>query len=173
MLIETLTKGTKVLEIHSDEDAENPRSFENTGTMVCFHKRYSLGDRHNLSSDEALRLSKKKGYTSLPLYLYDHSGLTISTTPFSCPWDSGLLGFIWVKNKDACSKHGWAKLTRTRREEIIKTLEAEVRLYDTYLRGDTFRFDTYEDGVLKDSCGGFYGTDHKESGLLEAACWED
>ena len=25
----------------------------------------------------------------LPLYLYDHGGLTMNTSAFSCPWDSG------------------------------------------------------------------------------------
>jgi hypothetical protein len=30
------------------------------------------------------------------LYLYDHSGITISTSPFSCGWDSGQVGFIYL-----------------------------------------------------------------------------
>jgi len=32
----------------------------------------------------------------MDIYLYDHSSITISTTPFSCPWDSGKVGYIYV-----------------------------------------------------------------------------
>lgn len=32
----------------------------------------------------------------LPLFLYDHSGITMSTGPFHCPWDSGQVGFIYM-----------------------------------------------------------------------------
>lgn len=32
------------LEIFQDLEPVNPREFETLGTMVCFHKRYELGD---------------------------------------------------------------------------------------------------------------------------------
>ena len=35
----------------------------------------------------------------LPLYLYDHSGISMKTTPFSCQWDSGQVGWIYVEKK--------------------------------------------------------------------------
>jgi len=40
------------LKIEQDEDAEDPREFDNLGIMVCFHKRYNLGDKTDLSSDQ-------------------------------------------------------------------------------------------------------------------------
>jgi hypothetical protein len=33
-------------------------------------------------------------YVVLPVYIYDHSGITLNTTGFSCPWDSGQVGWI-------------------------------------------------------------------------------
>ena len=33
------------LKIVQDTDPESPRTWDNLGTMVCFHKRYELGDK--------------------------------------------------------------------------------------------------------------------------------
>ena len=38
----------------------------------------------------------KENLVYLPVYLYDHSGLVLQTTPFSCPWDSGHVGIIYT-----------------------------------------------------------------------------
>ena len=32
----------KVLEIYFDSSPQNPRNWDNLGTMVCLHRRYSL-----------------------------------------------------------------------------------------------------------------------------------
>ena len=38
-----------------DSDPVNPRvEWDNFGTMVCFHSRYALGDKHNYSNAEEL-----------------------------------------------------------------------------------------------------------------------
>ena len=74
-------------------DDFNPRDNDNLGVMVCFHKRYRLGDSHDYSVNEfnswdELRSRLEKDYPGgviLNLYLYDHGGITISTEPFSCP----------------------------------------------------------------------------------------
>ena len=40
------------------------------------------------------------GMVILPLYLYDHSGITMNTCGFSCPWDSGqVLSLIHISGK--------------------------------------------------------------------------
>lgn len=41
----------------------------------------------------------------LPLYLYDHGGITMNTGGFSDPWDSGQVGFIFV-SKEKIKKRG-------------------------------------------------------------------
>ena len=92
------------LEIEQDSSPDSPRTWDNLGTMVCFHKRYNLGDKTDYrSSDYDSWDELKQGIIEnegevviLPLFLYDHSGITISTTPFSCNWDSGQVGFIFV-----------------------------------------------------------------------------
>ena len=80
--------------IEHDETAESPREWDNLGVMAAFHGRYSLGDtnhgfRHTDYSGwnemKADIIRKNPGCVILPLYLYDHSGITMNTTGFSCP----------------------------------------------------------------------------------------
>jgi len=110
----------------------------------------------------------------LPLYLYDHSGITISTKPFSCPWDSGQVGFIYVEKKKVKEEWGWKRLTPDRIKKIERFLKAEVEVYDQYLRGDVYGFEceykypfSLEHEDFFDSCWGFYGSDWDENGLRE------
>jgi len=70
----------------------------------------------------------------LPLYLYDHSGITMSTTSFSCGWDSGQVGYIYL------TKEKWDKEVDRDfvQEECAKYLTAEVETYDQYLTGQVY-----------------------------------
>ena len=108
----------------------------------------------------------------MPLYLYDHSGITIATTPFSCSWDSGKIGFIYITKEKARKEYGWKVMTKKRVEQIENYLQGEVETYDQFLRGEVYRYEVYEGEEMIDSCGGFFGSDHKESGLYESAGWE-
>ena len=158
------------LKIVQDTDPESPRTWDNLGTMVCFHKRYELGDKTDYRSEdydswEELKegIIKNEGeVVILPLYLYDHSGITISTSSFSCRWDSGQVGFIFI-SKYKIKKEG---IDETKVEEYLK---GEVETYDQYLTGDVYSYSLYEietcslgheHKVLLESCGGFYGEEH-------------
>jgi len=159
-----------MIEIEQDEFSDSPREWDNLGTMVCFHSRYNLGDKHSMSIEEAKEFSKRKDIFVLPLYLYDHSGLVMDTARFSCPWDSGQVGFIYV-TKEAVKKE-WkvAKISGTLKMRIESILRAEVQTYSDYLGGNVYHYHvTNKDGEFCDSCGGFYGYDHEKSGLLEYA----
>jgi hypothetical protein len=88
-----------VIIIEQDEEPINPRiENDNFARMLCFHKDYRLGDgkrfddfgfnRSDYNSWDEMEdaiIKQEKPAVILPLYLYDHSGITISTTPFSCP----------------------------------------------------------------------------------------
>ena len=55
--------------------------------------------------DEILEILKQK-FVILPLYLFDHSGITMNTTGFNCRWDSGVVGWVYA-NHDECEKGIW------------------------------------------------------------------
>lgn len=90
----------------------------------------------------------------LPIYAYEHGGITISHGSFSCQWDSGQLGWHYVAKKALESEFGGDE------EKAKKCLEAELEIYDNYLQGNVWGF-TIEDeeGDDVDSCWGFYGDD--------------
>ena len=84
--------------IVEDECPLNPRKdWDNLGHMICWHSRYDLGDEHNYSVEEfreqLLQWDKNREVEYLPLYIYDHSGITMSTVGFSDTWDSGQVGW--------------------------------------------------------------------------------
>lgn len=182
IFVGTTAKVVHRLKIMHDDSPESPREWDNLGTMYCEHRRYTLGDEKaddiRVEDEDTGEVSMPdKGYTILPLYLYDHGGITMSTGRFSCPWDSGCVGYIYVSDKDAKENYGWKIITKKRREIIAKHLKAEVETYDQYLRGDVYgfwfeSFAVYDDGREEslddsDSCWGFYGSDPAENGIAE------
>jgi hypothetical protein len=169
--VETIEYKNYTIEIIQDDFAENPReSHEELGLMICFHSKYNLGDKHDHSKEDLKAMIKSGEYIYLPLYLYDHSGITMNTTGFSCPWDSGQVGYILASKKKIRQEYGWKKLTKERIERIKTYLKGEVETYDHYLKGDVYGYsikDENDDEI--DSCWGYYGYDHEASGLLPAA----
>ena len=107
-------------------------------------------------------------YIIMSLYLYDHSGITMSTTPFACGFDSGRVGFIWISLEQVRQDYGVQRISKKLRAKVIDILKSEVETYDMYLRGDVYRY-TFTDpsGSELDSCGGFYGDDLKTNGMSD------
>ena len=103
-----------------------------------------------LISDEEVIGLAEKDYYILPLFLYDHSGITMSTGCFSCPWDSGQVGWIYISIEKA-AQEGWKTP-----EQAYKAMESEVEEYDHYLTGQCYGYVVEDaDGEEIDSCWGF------------------
>jgi hypothetical protein len=144
--------------------------------MICNHRKYDLGDKHiinfkNINSWAELEKQIRRSYNvavMLPLYLYDHSGITMNTTGFSCPWDSGKVGYIIATKEMIRAEYGIKRINKGLLEKIEQYLIGEVKIYDQYISGDVYNF-LIEDmnGNHIDSCGGFYGSDIKTNGMLE------
>lgn len=150
--------------------------------------------RGELSKDREALIQRKveKYYVILPLYLYEHSGMTMNTSGFSCPWDSGQVGFIYVSRKAAKAEYGYPELkepgwSAAMEQRCIEALKSEVKVYDQFLQGDVYGFVVeklvyeFEQPVIEevdpedddlpwkdaDSCWGFFGDDVEESGMIE------
>ncbi|MDX1372758.1 MAG: hypothetical protein R3321_09830 [Nitrososphaeraceae archaeon] len=176
MLQDTLKLRNKTVEIFNDEyDDQSPREWDNLGIMAFFHGRYNLGDNHDfVSPDDLLEFMKEENPISLPVYMYDHSGIGLSTDnsryPYNCPWDSGMLGYIYVERDTIRSEYGWKNLTQDRIDKIKSYLEGEVETYNFFVQGRTYYFVATCDLCGEtDSCGGFYGEDWHENGLVAHA----
>ena len=116
-----------------------------------------------VSDDEVMGLVEK-AYYILPLFLYDHSGITMSTGSFSCPWDSGQVGWIYISIEKAASE-GWKTP-----EQAYKAMQAEVEEYDHYLTGQCYGYVVEDaEGEIIDSCWGFLGDSDYVRGEMRAA----
>lgn len=155
-IVETKTVGTKTMRVVVDPAPLNPRvGYDCATTMWCWHGRYTLGDEADRPSEpmtdaqiRALMRRRKDPVVAIkPVYMCDHSGLTISTTPFSCIWDSGQIGWVFITRSQSAEWGG----------DLDKAIEAEVSSYDHYLRGDCYGYEVIESGEVVDSCWGYLG----------------
>lgn len=173
--------------------------YDHPGTILCCdHRRYDLGDR-DAHGDVARLIRASRDYrpgweesagpclnftdgpdlwlavqrcrdiVALPCYLYDHSGITMSTAPFSCPWDSGQVGFICMGRSailELFENSPKGRLTRGLRERALQLLRAEVEEYDQFLTGDVWGYvvDRSDGTDLTDgddhACWGLFGSAH-------------
>lgn len=134
--------------------------------MICFHRRHCLGDKHDLHQDDYRSwievkehlIKEFKALIILPLYLYDHSGLTMRTYPFSCRWDSGQVGWIYITRERIKAEYSVKRMTKKFIERISGYLIEEVKTYDQWLTGDVYGYVIEDDNeIQQDSCWGFYG----------------
>lgn len=168
----TTTDGRKLrLVIEQDEFPEDPRSWDNLGTMLCCNQYYQLGDC-NSNRDTELQLAeicRKYGKSDeeidemtfaeevrfildqddvcgLPLYITDHSGISMQTYRFDA-WDSSFVGLIFVEKDfylaQTCLKdeEGW-------KEKAKETLKSEIEIYSDFLEGNVYMWTLYEPTVV-------------------------
>lgn len=184
---------------------DDPRSWDNMTKIICFHNRYNLGDTFNKYNSSAFdswqELSEQlhKDYNIaaiLPIYMLDHSGITISTGSFDCKWDSGQIGFIFITKETIIENFGGKNLTLKMQQKAVEICESDIEIYNQYLNNDVYRFriideveylkvplanfddkgimildpSNYET-IIEDneiaSCGGFYGDNWFENGMSD------
>ena len=156
------------IKIIADDVSESPREWDNLGTMVCLHGRYKLGDRHDFTPESIQHFAARPDVVALPLYLYDHSGISISTQSFigraqHAEWDSGQVGFIFVTHAELREAWGKPRTSNLDRLTALDVLKGEVETYDQFLRGEIYGYQVEDpDGEEVESCWGFYGTDYTE-----------
>jgi len=112
----------------------------------------------------------------LPLWLYDHSGITMScgtrTYPYNDEWDSGQVGWIVTLKKTILENFPLAE--ETWQEKADEIMRSNVEEYDRYLTGDVYGYTLYESDSAEedqeweeiDSCWGFFGSDILENGIV-------
>lgn len=188
MLVNKFETENNVLEIMYDECADSPRSWDNLGTIVAWHSRYSLSEEDysdyrafleentyqyfetdeglENASDERLMDLFKKDHIILPVYMYEHSGVVLNTHGFSCPWDSGQVGFIYVSKEKVRSEYGVKRITKKLLEKVEGVLASEIEVYSDYVDGNVYGYVLKDkEGNDVDSCWGFIGSDFKMNGM--------
>lgn len=191
MIAETIEKDGYKANIHYDEDPScaDPRDMDNLGFFYAWHPDYQLGDdqfdRSEFESMGAVfkHLMAEGAAVIIPLYLYDHSGLTISggtvwekgnkklgpeaynavdKMPFdSAGWDTTMIGFAAVMPEGI-------KMCGTSKEDFVRVLQSEIEEYDRYLRGEVYWIEVIDpNGEEQDCCHGFLGDEYAKEAAKE------
>jgi hypothetical protein len=104
--------------------------------------------------DDIILKELSEDHVFLPLYLLDHSGLSMSTTSFGDPWDSGQVGWIYASKATVIEEYGeWSEETIAKVKEFMK---GEVSTYDDYLRGENYIYDIIDDSTGEVIDGGVW-----------------
>lgn len=171
--LETIKHEGCTIELHYDQDPFDPRrEFDHFAHMICFHRNYELGDKHDLSIEEAQEIIARKDVLWLPIYAYDHSGISISTSrtyPYDDPWDSGQLGIIYCTKEQIRAEWKVKRVSAKKREWAYERMQSEVDEYNAYLTGQVFGFVIKVGDTMLDSCWGFYDSDYALEGAKAQA----
>lgn len=174
-----------VLYVEHCDAHESPREWCNVSTLIFFGNYSHLGDKHDFRSDDydsweemEQAICRKLNVKHIQkVYGYSHSGLSISLEPFSCRWDSGVLGFAVVTAENVTETQGGKYATKDKVANCVRQLENEIETLNQYVSGEVYGFrlvklntceccDNVEEEEI-DSCWGFYGSDIEENGILE------
>lgn len=199
-LLETIEYKGFNIKVYPDECAESPREWGSSFTIAakCEYRidnetiddpidylfyqmsfseeqkdwwlqRHNYNYNHELLNELLTQFSRT--HIWLNVYMYEHGNVAFSCNSFSCRWDSGQVGWIYISKEDARKEWGWDRITNERLNDVYKWMEGEVEVYSQYASGSVYYYDIENSNEedIGECCGGFYGYDHEESGLLEYA----
>ena len=178
--IQECTKRNEKLQIVQDDICEDPRNWDNLTIIATLEQNHStIGDFQFKSSDELNEFVKdQEGIYSMPLYIYDLSGISLYCGndtipyPFNDQWDAGCIGMVFTTKKRL------EGMEKTPRSKIIDLMKSELETYSHYLNGNVYGYRLLKWSQCKscdqeldqevDSCYGFYGYDFDKNGLYDA-----
>jgi hypothetical protein len=147
------------IKVFIDEDPTNPRKdFDHLGKILYVSLQHELGDE-KVNQEVIEDILQRDDIIALPVYAYIHSGVALSTTPFSCRWDSGQSGIIYCELPTAQDEY--PELSEDElKNQIFEIFKAEVEEYSKYLSGEVYGFVITEPtGINEHFCCGFYSLD--------------
>lgn len=178
--VSEIDSGYLVKYLTPDDMPVNPREeYTNNGKIIHWHKRWSSFGEIDISKNGRFTNKKdledwiKKEYNAfvlVPIFMYDHSGVAIRTYPFTCPFDSGQVGYIFATKEEV--KNTFKSTGKKAQEKYIKLLVDEIETYNQYLANDVYclvqeTYDNDKNPINYDTVGGFFGLDYAIQGLKE------
>jgi hypothetical protein len=181
----TIEQEVNKLQIEYDEDADNPREWNNIGIFLS----KSLPDDRTVNyldrpsnavscelawevimntevvdsvSQHAQDIAKELGdVIVIPVYKYEHSGVEVFIENGTmCRFDTGVTGFYIVSKTDMADEN-------LSLEDVYKIVSGELETYTKWCNGEVYRYTLLDDkGEVSDSCGGFYSLDEIKADLV-------
>lgn len=133
--LKTFKKGSYILEVFYSHMPDNPRHYQDTTKLILFHKRYDLGDVHDYKHGDYLDwgqmevdiIKKEEPGLILPVYMYEHGAVSLSTSSFNDRWDSGQVGFVIMD---------WRTFKGMNEEQALTEIEGQLKDYASYINGE-------------------------------------
>lgn len=111
-------------------------------SFISNHRNYAdKGEMSHIRIESLLDGDIPEGYEAHKVYGYLKGGIMLSLEPFSCPWDSGLMGYVLFKT----GEFGEANIG----------LKGFVKHWSAVWNGDVYYFTIEENDEVIESCGGF------------------
>jgi len=169
--VETIELEDLTVKIYQDDFPESPREWSNLGHMICHHPRYNFGDEqfnpntvaNSVKEFEQYLETERDAYIMLPLYIYDHSGVTMTARSERASmypdrqWDVSHVGYIYITAAKIKEEYSVKRISKQLRERVTEYLMGEVDTYDKYLQGDVWGYVIEDsDGNDLDSCWGLF-----------------
>jgi len=121
--------------ISQDPDYPDPmRETDAPDVFATWHRRYAFGDDASArwSREEYRKANIGQHDLVLDVYMYDHSGVVFSHSPFADKWDSGWLGWHWISQEAIIRDFtGDVELAK-------KWLKARLEVFNNYVSGDVW-----------------------------------
>lgn len=164
MLVVRKILADKIFELHTDDATGNPIVEEDwTGhiSMVPRYQGYAT-DRLNPATYEdycKIRATAIFGGVRIPIYVYDHSGVTFSTGAFTDRWDSGQCGWAWMTAEEVKRDFAGDKA------RAKKYLDDMVSILDAWATGEVYGYivKAKDDEEIIDSCWGFINAGYESN----------
>ena len=122
-----------------------------------------LGDDNEIPFEELNSYEEVEAYIRkkfdvcviLPVYVFQHGNIALSTNDFNDRWDSGQCGFIYCTKAKAREEYG--RLTKKAIGKVEDYLKGEVEMQSNYANGDVYGYQVIDNDDIT-GCGGFFAT---------------
>ena len=148
------------IKIEQDEYPFNPREDSNLWLLVTAHRNYSWDEELSQDCDnieDAFEEHLKENGLTFDkvfyhrVWLYEHSWVTISTSPFWDRWDSWIWWYIYISIEDA--EQNFTSINKDALErEALTYLDNEIKSLDKYYTWEIYWYDI---DILDDNCWWF------------------
>lgn len=156
--LQKIKKGKYIVEVLHDDSPANPRHYGDNSRLILFHKRYDIGDQHEYKHSDYTNwddmkediIKKEQPGMILPVYMYDHGSVSLSTRIFNDRWDSAQVGFAIIE---------WSRFRDMTADEGKHSIETELEDYSNYLNGECYMYRISEEQVCNLGCPHHYFID--------------
>src|SRR5665213_2543898 len=121
------------------EVSDSPREWSNLGKMLYLGSRYTLGDELTNKTDMQAIVDDKE-MICLPVYAYIHGSIALNTTGYSCRWDSGQCGIIYVSKEVIRKEWKVKRISKKLLNTVLDNLRSEVHVNSQYINGEVYGF---------------------------------